>query len=590
MVIPDPSASDVPTHHWRTQLRADGLILDQFQLNRRWSENETKHQIIDKLPHAHRIADIKFMKASYGKLTDFNLQDEVPLTCDRLLRLSGQGAIYAQCIDKFPNSIEEDNEEEDNAEKGSINGEDAFDLELLETVETPPINGPSMDGPCASLSRPTLDDEDPCTSTANDSEKEPSFFEKLSTLQIMFPNHERDTLEDILRKADNLEEAADLVLQTNLSLESLLNQIQRPISEAEDLPITIDRTKVWRQCLGFYKMALADTSRLRASLKIEFLGEEGIDLGALKTEFFQRCIDEGLNNLFEDIGESKIPRKSAGSLLTFKLFGALIGHSIIQGGPGIGILPPWCYRYIATGSFESASELLTKDDIPLNAATALIHSFITDMQSADTDEKVEKLLDDGSTTGDVYQQIVNGSSWDITKEITSKNRGMLIFEVIVDEALRKRVPQLNAIMEGLESAGLLKHIKIHQDLMQPLFATKLYISSTLMKNYMLVKDEQLTEKRELVYKWFLDFIDSADTPTLVKLLQFATSLKSIPVIGLNPKICISFHAESATDKSLPEAAVCFRQMFLPVCHETYDSFTKFLYLALEAECEGFANL
>ena len=111
MVIPDPSASDVPTHHWRTQLRADGLILDQFQLNRQWSEDETKRQIIDKLPLVHRIADIKFMKASYGKLTGFILQEEVPLTCDRLLRLSGQGAIYCQCCDKFTNSIEENNNE-----------------------------------------------------------------------------------------------------------------------------------------------------------------------------------------------------------------------------------------------------------------------------------------------------------------------------------------------------------------------------------------------------------------------------------------------------------------------------------------------
>ena len=392
-----------------------------------------------------------------------------------------------------------------------------------------------------------------------DSEKEPSFVEKLSTLQIMFPNHERIILTDILRKADSLGEAVDFVLQSNLSLESILNQIQRPILEAEELPITIDRTKLWRQCLGFYKMALADTSRLRLNLKIEFNGEEGVDLGALKTEFFQRCIDEGLKNLFEDVGESKIPCKSAGSLLTFKLFGALIDQSIIQGGPGLGILPPWCYRYIATGSFESASELLSKDDIPLNAATALIHSFITDMQSADTDEKVDKLLEDGSTTGDVYQQIVNGSSWDITKEINSKNRGVLIFEVIVDEALRKRVPQLNAIMEGLDCAGMLKHIKIHQDVMQPLFATKLHISSTLIKNYMELKDDQLTEKQEHAYKWFLDFIDSADISTLVKLLQFATSLKSVPVIGLNPKIVVSFHAESATEKSLPEAAVCFRQ-------------------------------
>ena len=212
------------------------------------------------------------------------------------------------------------------------------------------------------------------------------------------------------------------------------------------------------------------------------------------------------------------------------------------------------------------------------------------MQSADTEEKVEKLLEDGSTTGDVYQQIVNGSSWDITKEITAKNRGMLIFEVIVDEALRKRVPQLNAIIEGLDCTGMQKHIKIHQDVIQPLFATQLHISSTLIKNYMELKDDQLTEKQEHAYKWFLDFIDSADTSTLVKLLQFATSLKSVPIIGLNPKIVVNCHAESATEKSLPEAAVCFRQFFLPVCHETYARFTKVLQGALEAECEGFGNL
>ena len=44
----------------------------------------------------YKISDNKFVQACYGKISDFNLPSGGPLSGERLLRMSGQGCIYAQ--------------------------------------------------------------------------------------------------------------------------------------------------------------------------------------------------------------------------------------------------------------------------------------------------------------------------------------------------------------------------------------------------------------------------------------------------------------------------------------------------------------
>ena len=44
---------------------------------------------------------------------------------------------------------------------------------------------------------------------------------------------------------------------------------------------------------------------------------------------------EATKGLFEEVGDTIIPKKTTASLVVFKTLGTLLGHSIFQGGPGM---------------------------------------------------------------------------------------------------------------------------------------------------------------------------------------------------------------------------------------------------------------
>ena len=62
--------------------------------------------------------------------------------------------------------------------------------------------------------------------------------------------------------------------------------------------------------------------------------EESYDAGALKIEFFWQLLKEFDTRMM--VGES----------VAFALFGILIGHSLLHGGPGYYMFQDWLYEVI----------------------------------------------------------------------------------------------------------------------------------------------------------------------------------------------------------------------------------------------------
>ena len=63
-------------------------------------------------------------------------------------------------------------------------------------------------------------------------------------------------------------------------------------------------------------------------------------------------------------------KKDANMEQNFELVGMMIGHSILQGGPGFSCLCPPAFNYLLYGDKERALECLPSlEDIPQNAAT-----------------------------------------------------------------------------------------------------------------------------------------------------------------------------------------------------------------------------
>eukprot|EP00794_Sanderia_malayensis_P004181 gene4181-4737_t len=547
VIIPDPTETTVPTHRRRAALCLEGLVVDEFPFDKRWDDNELLLNVMDQLPLRLAMYGIRFVKASYGAIAPINLANGIRLSGERLLRIAGQGAVYAQVVPR----------ESDPSNATSTESNSAYANEELASSSSSVNMGEEEceQEICSSFSMQTPSDDGVCVESAP---VDPNEIARgiWSAIRPIFPNMSEEVLQKCVEGCTTAESAVDAVLSCELSIDTVMKQMTQSVNWESSVQITVRRESIWRDCLNFYKIAMVDKSRLFKELKVEFQGEDGVDCGALRLEFFQVCIREAAKVLLEETGDTMIPKKTTASLLGFKALGTLVGHSIIQGGPGIHHFPEWVYKFLCTGDFCSAAELLySEKQIPLNAATALLHSFIEDIRKADTREKLEILLDESTSTGQVNSQIVNGSSWDITKSIDVESRNELISELIIDELLRKRIMQLTALREGLDISGVLRQMTLQPDLLKELFTPAKHVTAENILASLESPSFETGSKQEMVFSWFLKYIHAASCEKLAKLLQFATSLNAIPPAGLYPKIEINFHI--ADNKFYPESCCLF---------------------------------
>ena len=61
----------------------------------------------------------------------------------------------------------------------------------------------------------------------------------------------------------------------------------------------LDRTKLFKECLTFYEIAVADKSMLRKEFTVEFSQKLGIDAGAVNVEMFVSFFKQVLREMFE---------------------------------------------------------------------------------------------------------------------------------------------------------------------------------------------------------------------------------------------------------------------------------------------------
>ena len=335
-VVVIPETADLPSHQKRADLREQGLIIDEFPINRQWDEDDLCLHILEEIPIVHGIRKIKFMKGSYGKLSPFNLPSTVTLNGERLIRMSGQGAIYAQ-------QIPDDN-------VTNVGNEHALTEHPIQSADEIDQRNESS-CPVIDLSDPrpgpsSAPDEPLCRS------KPTTPIDILKSVKAMFANINENYLEEVANASESTEEAVDILLNKELSVGDILERFRNANMRDQQHLLAARRENIWRDCLKFYKVASVDKKVLFKERNIDFAGEEGVDCGALKIEFFQKCLDEAMEHLFEEADDFKIPKKSSTGLISYKIAGMLIGHSILQGGPGIACFPEWLYKYLSTRDFH----------------------------------------------------------------------------------------------------------------------------------------------------------------------------------------------------------------------------------------------
>ncbi len=110
---------------------------------------------------------------------------------------------------------------------------------------------------------------------------------------------------------------------------------------------------------------------------MEYVGEVGVDSGALRKEFFEAVIIEANKRMFEGESDRRVPKKDWGLELMFEMCGMMVGHSILQEGPGLPCLSVCVYDYMVHGEVDQCYPV--KEDIPLNISSHELITFIEEV-------------------------------------------------------------------------------------------------------------------------------------------------------------------------------------------------------------------
>ena len=226
-------------------------------------------------------------------------------------------------------------------------------------------------------------------------------FSHVERLSEMFPLAEKNFISYALEITETFEEAVDLLMdskenhldQSEVSWKRLFLMCKNKtkIDGKERLSI-VDRTKLFKECLTFYKTAVAYKSMLRKEFTVEFSQELGIDAGAVKVEMFMSFFKQVLREMFELVdGFGYMPRKS-GSTLLFKLLGFSIAHSFLQNGPPFPNLTNWISEALVQSNEDVVCSQLSVNYIPLNAVIPILKLFKKKVDDANTNEELDSLF------------------------------------------------------------------------------------------------------------------------------------------------------------------------------------------------------
>ena len=149
------------------------------------------------------------------------------------------------------------------------------------------------------------------------------------------------------------EKAGDNVCDT---LENLRAKMKSSVS-AERLKVDEDDVAI--DLLQYYKSKEFDP---KIPISVRFRGQPGVDSGGLLRQAFTSAFPAISQNkvpglkLFTGQENRLTPVHSSENLLTeiFEILEKMIGHSLIQDGPGFPHLAPAIYWYIATGNLDEA--------------------------------------------------------------------------------------------------------------------------------------------------------------------------------------------------------------------------------------------
>ncbi|KAJ7377519.1 hypothetical protein OS493_028502 [Desmophyllum pertusum] len=381
--------------------------------------------------------------------------------------------------------------------------------------------------------------------------------------------------------------------------------------------ININRNSdtLFRDIVGIYKRADQD---LRRRPDVTFEGEEGVDAGGPTLEFLWLALSQMKNgdgreiSLFEGASHGHllpIHRTSYLNSGLFYVFGKVVAHSILHGGAGFPGLSPAMARFIADGEPDSASSLVSVDDIPDLKYKDIIEKMLEaketdDIQQLCFNSLVPVLLDNAGFTGVM---------------LSLENKDIAVHQIMVHEVLLKRKLEVEDIRRGLESLSLITFLSSSPSLCKRVFpsAAEFIIKPEMITSQItLMEEESLNStNRRNAFNWLHQYINelgerskmTATTTCDQTIVANTSEPNSIEEITLQ-----SFHDDLpgladfcqfisgapippqqmirvrfSDSQKLPVAETCFLWLVLPATHTSFTAFQQNMDIALKFESTGF---
>ena len=161
-----------------------------------------------------------------------------------------------------------------------------------------------------------------------------------------------------------------------------------------DEELLVDRESLRADSITFYKKCIGAPEKLKKELLISFKGEDGLDGGALKVEFFTLLLKEVQRRLFEGKEPNMVPIKDSTKGILFYVAGMIMAYAVyLRGSVGFPILAPHVYCYIVEDKEEEIMSMMKQDLIPVDASTSLLHQLLDGLHKCETNNDFDELLE-----------------------------------------------------------------------------------------------------------------------------------------------------------------------------------------------------
>lgn len=358
--------------------------------------------------------------------------------------------------------------------------------------------------------------------------------------------------------------------------EDVIMWLKSKVDTSKTFELCVSRDNMFERGLKLWKRNKKATPI--NPLRIKFLGEAGIDTGALRKEFLTTMVSGIEQRLFEGV-KSKMPKYSVNDFdeELFRIAGEIFATSIAQGGPAPRFLQRWCYNFLVSGK-------LSLDQVRDPSLSPLI---TTVAEASDMTDYIADIMDCGYTGKIDMEHKEN------------------ILRAIGLHVMTKRMPMLQQLREGLDLYGFSQVMQAKTEECRSLFVAgddesvdSYYITSHLVP-VMSERGCNKHHKETQILEHFQDFLHelevaepdatSEDITTVPSVMQWITGQAHRHLLlsdCQNFKITVKFdhdcHKMPNHTICYPTVSACTDTITFPVAHMSdYGSFKNVMTTAIK---------